>query len=501
VRLLVARAERGARLRSMRRALWRLEAHTRTNDDETSTPVLVYNDDMSTIEKHVPPPGQRGLWRLEAHTRTNDDDMSTPERHVPRPGQRGHNPQRRTAAGTAFPTTTKGNTAPQRAKPTQTAYAHSKRGAPPSVALSPFDQSPAEFLFAAAPSLPGSSPAHAEQLLSPFEQSSADLSFAASAPLPVSPAHADELHFFFEQSPPFSFAVATPLPGSSPAHAEELLTPFEQSPAELSLAGATPLSISSPTHTEELLFAAPPCQSPLRNHEIQGLAAAWRKQRAGGGSHVAESVTVNRAAVNSSGTTWARSSDGASALNGAHGLTRGAATVRQLHSQGEASAVNGSPTMNRAAVNRASTATASATAAAATATTAVAREAVATAAAARKKVAVAAAAVREAAAAEAAMVAAAAAAGIPEGAWLPALIPERGTGAAGIPEGAWLPALIPERGTGAAGAGIPEGAPAQARAQAQKREGWFQPVQRRETYQRVRQQTREPVEVRKRTFR
>ena len=53
-----------------------------------------------------------------------DGDMFTPERHLPTPGQRGHSPQRHTAAGTAPTTTDTGNTVPQRANPTQTAYAH-----------------------------------------------------------------------------------------------------------------------------------------------------------------------------------------------------------------------------------------------------------------------------------------------------------------------------------------------------------------------------------------
>jgi len=42
----------------------------------------------------------------------------------------GHSPQRHTAAGTAAPTTTDtGNTVPQRANPTQTAYAHPRKRA------------------------------------------------------------------------------------------------------------------------------------------------------------------------------------------------------------------------------------------------------------------------------------------------------------------------------------------------------------------------------------
>jgi len=53
-----------------------------------------------------------------------------PERHLPTLGQRGHSPQRHTAAGTAAPTTTDtGNTVPQRANPTQTAYAYPRRRA------------------------------------------------------------------------------------------------------------------------------------------------------------------------------------------------------------------------------------------------------------------------------------------------------------------------------------------------------------------------------------
>ena len=56
--------------------------------------------------------------------------MFTPERHLPTSGQHGHSPQRHTAAGTAAPTTADtGNTVPQRANPTQTAYAHLRRRA------------------------------------------------------------------------------------------------------------------------------------------------------------------------------------------------------------------------------------------------------------------------------------------------------------------------------------------------------------------------------------
>ena len=55
-----------------------------------------------------------------------DNDMFTPERQLPTPGQCGHIPQRHTPAGTAAPTIIdKGNTVPQRANPTQTAYASS----------------------------------------------------------------------------------------------------------------------------------------------------------------------------------------------------------------------------------------------------------------------------------------------------------------------------------------------------------------------------------------
>ena len=65
--------------------------------------------------------------------------MFTPERYLPTtPGQRGHSPPRHTAAGTAAPTTTDtGDTVPQRANPTQTAYAHSplKEGPGPGSAL------------------------------------------------------------------------------------------------------------------------------------------------------------------------------------------------------------------------------------------------------------------------------------------------------------------------------------------------------------------------------
>jgi len=57
-------------------------------------------------------------------------DRYTPKRHLPTLGQREHSCQRHTAAGTAAPTTTDtGNTVPQRANPTQTAYAHSRKRA------------------------------------------------------------------------------------------------------------------------------------------------------------------------------------------------------------------------------------------------------------------------------------------------------------------------------------------------------------------------------------
>jgi len=53
-----------------------------------------------------------------------------PPRDLPTPGQRGHSPQRHTAAGTATPHHhNTGNTVPQRANPTQTAYAHPRRRA------------------------------------------------------------------------------------------------------------------------------------------------------------------------------------------------------------------------------------------------------------------------------------------------------------------------------------------------------------------------------------
>ena len=57
------------------------------------------------------------------------DDLFTPERQFPTLGRRGHSPKWHTAAGTAACTTTDtGNTVPQRANPTQTAYAHPNRG-------------------------------------------------------------------------------------------------------------------------------------------------------------------------------------------------------------------------------------------------------------------------------------------------------------------------------------------------------------------------------------
>jgi len=59
-----------------------------------------------------------------------DGDIFTPAGHLPTPGQRGHSPQRHTAAGTAAPTTKDtGNTVPQRARPTKTAYARSRKRA------------------------------------------------------------------------------------------------------------------------------------------------------------------------------------------------------------------------------------------------------------------------------------------------------------------------------------------------------------------------------------
>ena len=54
----------------------------------------------------------------------------TPETRLPTPGQRGHSPQRHTAVGAAAPTTTDTeNTVPQRANPTQTVHAHSRKRA------------------------------------------------------------------------------------------------------------------------------------------------------------------------------------------------------------------------------------------------------------------------------------------------------------------------------------------------------------------------------------
>jgi len=59
-----------------------------------------------------------------------NDDKYTVEEHPPTSGQHGHIPQQHTAAGTAAPTTADmGNTVPQRAHPTQTAYAHPRRRA------------------------------------------------------------------------------------------------------------------------------------------------------------------------------------------------------------------------------------------------------------------------------------------------------------------------------------------------------------------------------------
>ena len=56
--------------------------------------------------------------------------MFTPERQPPHIRTARASPQRHTAAGTAAPTTADtGNTVPQRANPTQTAYAHPRRRA------------------------------------------------------------------------------------------------------------------------------------------------------------------------------------------------------------------------------------------------------------------------------------------------------------------------------------------------------------------------------------
>ena len=57
--------------------------------------------------------------------------MFTPERHLPPHIRTARaSPQRHTAAGTAAPTTADtGNTVPQRANPTQTAYVHPRRRA------------------------------------------------------------------------------------------------------------------------------------------------------------------------------------------------------------------------------------------------------------------------------------------------------------------------------------------------------------------------------------
>jgi len=57
-------------------------------------------------------------------------DTVTPERNLLPPEQRGYSPQRPTAAGTAAHINADtGNTVPQRANPTQTAYAHPRRRA------------------------------------------------------------------------------------------------------------------------------------------------------------------------------------------------------------------------------------------------------------------------------------------------------------------------------------------------------------------------------------
>jgi len=59
------------------------------------------------------------------------DDPYTPERHLPDTRTARAQPQWHTAAGTAALTTIDtGNTVPQRANPTQTAYARPKKGDP-----------------------------------------------------------------------------------------------------------------------------------------------------------------------------------------------------------------------------------------------------------------------------------------------------------------------------------------------------------------------------------
>jgi len=64
------------------------------------------------------------------YVHTHDDDDVYPRETPPHIRTARASPQRHTAAGTAAPTTADtGNTVPQRANPTQTAYAHPRRRA------------------------------------------------------------------------------------------------------------------------------------------------------------------------------------------------------------------------------------------------------------------------------------------------------------------------------------------------------------------------------------
>ena len=135
--------------------LFGLIAHSGRSGSGHYTAYVSCGEEMSTPERHLTPPPHYSSRPAAAHTNTEtpllhkkENEKFTPERHLPQQGinqvgdvftrgrhlppqeQRRHSPQWHTAAGTAAPTTTdKGNTVPQRANPTQTAYAHTRRGA------------------------------------------------------------------------------------------------------------------------------------------------------------------------------------------------------------------------------------------------------------------------------------------------------------------------------------------------------------------------------------
>jgi len=122
----------------IKRASTGQQYHTDVHTDVSSAePLRASRQRRRRVVAHPQNPPSSTVPFLRKHallnksdTHNDDDDMLTPEKHLPAPGQREHSPQRHTAAVTAARTTTHtGNTVPQRANPTQTAYAHPRRSA------------------------------------------------------------------------------------------------------------------------------------------------------------------------------------------------------------------------------------------------------------------------------------------------------------------------------------------------------------------------------------